>query len=170
FQRLTRDLEAEMAAEPWGWQPDRVLPEEVVPLLVAARPELAERWRPDDETASQPYLAMISLVAELVAAVTASQTEHLDGLFHVAERLLEEGSREVRELVAVGLLEGLQDRSLKASVPLDAWEGWLGPRSRTVWTILAPLWGDEAGAEEVRLRIEEVLGRLERGSVTPAVP
>jgi hypothetical protein len=158
FWRLTHDLEAEMAAEPWGLQPGTVSPEEVVRLLVAARPDVATAApQPDPDAPVEPYVEISGLAGDLVDALRTSRTAYFESLFHVVERLLEEGAVEVRELLIVGLLESLQDISLKSSIPLEAWERWLGPSTLSAWRRLASMWGDEVSPEDLRRLVAGVV-------------
>src|SRR5579859_901718 len=112
-------------------------PHEVLPSLLAAFPEFRDTWNDYVRTGlygpGEPYNDMAQLATFLVGRLQAAETTGFDRLFDAVDNLLLDGSREVREVIAVGLLEDLQNISLNRSLNLDSWQQWLGPTTRDAW-------------------------------------
>lgn len=161
-------------------RPTALLPTRVRPLARSGRARVP-LWSPHPRAAGAPVSAD---AASCDTTCAAMQQQLIDAAAdpHGAERLA--GADRIDALtppptlprdscddsLMTARLEGLQDLSRKASIPLDGWEDWLGPRTRTAWRSPAAEWSDEPGAENLRRRVDRVLDHLEGRPVSPAVP
>ena len=120
--------------------------------LLAAFPESADDWQryqySDSYEPGEPYNDVSWMAHRLVGSMKASKTAGFDTFFLTIEGMLESASSEVRELMTAGFLEDLQNSSLNSSIPLEAWEPWLGPSARDAWRAVAGLWSGDLPADE----------------------
>jgi hypothetical protein len=106
---------------------------ELLPLFVCCCPELrvaliraADDWLCEDGTIS--YFAVASILRDHTVASLVSGDYGFSGeLFLLVERLLGDGSNEVRSVIATGLLEGLANQR---RLPAELWVPLIGPRAR----------------------------------------
>lgn len=119
--------------------------DEVMSLVLEACPafvpELEAYYsRYDVVPGSRPfyYLEAGTLNSWLFERVESGETACFPAVFALIERLLADGTDQVKDLVATGMLEGLQNRAMYAHgrnghtifVP------WLGPLTRKEWDAL----------------------------------
>lgn len=137
---------------------------EVMPWLLAAFPESANAWQryqqSDRYVPGEPYNDVSWMARQLIERMEASKTGGFHRLFLAIEALLENGSDDVRELLTTGFLEDLQNSSLNASIPLEAWERWLSPLTHAAWRAVAGLWSGESTADEFNGYLRGAASRL----------
>lgn len=116
--------------------------DEVMPLVLEACPafvpELEAYYsRYDVVPGSRPfyYIEAVQLTSWLDKQVESHETACFPAVFALIERLLAEGTNQVKDLVATGVLEGLQNvaynrRGSNAHAILLP---WLGPLTRKEW-------------------------------------
>jgi hypothetical protein len=126
--------------------------------IAASSATVNERWNaalasggigPDE-----PYNAM-TVLARTLLEVRADASIDLAQTFHAVESELFGADAEARNLIIVGLLEDLQNASLHAGVPLDAWMPSLGPTTLAAWTMLERLWTGMVSPAEFNAFIDE---------------
>lgn len=87
------------------------------------------------------------LCDELVRA----NTDYFPRLFERVEDMVSRGTQRVRNLVIIGFLEDLQNATLQADLPLDAWNRWLGSNTLAMWLAVNAYWsGDDEALARVR--------------------
>jgi hypothetical protein len=110
---------------------------DVMPSLLSTFPEFNREWQDylnsDMYGPDEPYNDIAQLATFLVDRIEIRETDGFDRLFRAVEELLQEATPSVRELITVGLLEGIQNVSLSRSVSLESWESWLGPLTSEAW-------------------------------------
>lgn len=117
---------------------------EVMDRLRTALPEFEQDWdryiRSDLYGSGEHYNDVTQLARYLVEAKGGSNTAGFQSLFGVVERLLDGATADVRDLIAVGFLEDLQNLSLNTGIPLDEWGPWLQPATAEAWRMVAGVW------------------------------
>jgi hypothetical protein len=106
---------------------------QILPLFVRICPEVRDRlvagaddWLHDDGTIS--YYEIVAVLTRLVVErFDAGDYGCADDLFALVERLLSEGSQEVKDLIATGFLEGLL---YQQELPSELWVPLIGPQAR----------------------------------------
>lgn len=79
------------------------------------------------------YLAMGELAHYIVECFEQGDTSRYQELFSAVERVLENGDREVQNLIWVGLLEDIQNIASHRSFGPDVFRTWLGSQSLIAW-------------------------------------
>lgn len=119
---------------------------ELMPLLRAASPACAEvcdaRAAGDEELL---YVQLGTFASHLVEQLAVGEVADTAVVATLVERLLGEGDTTVQEAVAIGLLEGIQNRALQSGLDLPRIRAMFGPAARTEWDALVSFWGDAAG-------------------------
>ena len=116
--------------------------DDVMPLVLEACPAFlpvleAYYRRYDVIPGSRPfyYIEAVKLTSWLDKRVESQETACFPTLFTLIERLLAEGTNQVRDLAAVGIIEGLQNVAYNrrgSNAPL-IYVPWLGPLARKEW-------------------------------------
>ncbi len=118
---------------------------DVMPLLLEACPQLRPAWEEhlkwwQGEEERGNYNDISVLARYLVENAAADRTECFAKVFHVVERMIDEGDDAVRELATVGLIEDIQNIALNTGVDHDLFLPWLGPHGRRGWYDIIRLW------------------------------
>lgn len=131
--------------------------EDLVALLLDACPVAGAAWRrnrsrPDVEEAGI-YDDLAVFARHLAESVVVGDASELPAFFVVLERMVTEGTCEVKKLATIGLIEDLQRMTSGAPAAARMLEWWLGPESRRRWDAVATMWeGNGTLARLVRLR------------------
>lgn len=135
----------------------------IMPRLLSAFPESANEWQRSQQSdryvPGEPYNDVGWLARQLVSSMKAAHTGDFDRFFLTVEGLLENATTDVRELITVGFLEDLQNSSLNAAIPLEAWEPWLGPSTREAWRAVTELWRGKLTADEFNSYVRGAVSR-----------
>jgi hypothetical protein len=75
----------------------------------------------------------------LIDLLQKDDTTLFPAVFDEVERLIV-GTPATRYFAIVGFVEGLQNSSLWASLPLKRWHPWLRPNTRHAWSAVEGLW------------------------------
>ena len=100
---------------------------------------LAAGSGPLPQSPPERHVAIGNLAHELVRVAQGSASIDFSPVFATIEELLR-GPAETRNLVVVGMLEGLQNNSQNNGLPLSRWEPYLQPRTREAWTAVVDMW------------------------------
>ena len=110
---------------------------DVIPLLLAACPSFKPYW---DEYISdeiyipnQVYVELHHFAHHLFRLLQAGIVEDLETVFASVERLLDDGDKEVRDAVRIGLLEALYFEAEDAGIPPREWRKFFGPKAQLCW-------------------------------------
>ena len=106
---------------------------------------LAVDWADNATDLDLPYVALGHLAGRLIAVDRAHPGTDFTPFFQEVERQIASGDSTIRNLMIVGLLEGIQ-----TAAPNDGerWEPLLGPSTREAWSALNDAWlGRMAPAE-----------------------
>lgn len=119
--------------------------DEVMPLVLEACPAFVPELdafyrRYDIAPESRPfyYIEAGRLNSWLYERMESHETECFPAVFALIERLLAEGTNQVKDLVATGILEGLQNRAMYAHGQNGhtIFLPWLSPLTRQEWDAL----------------------------------
>ncbi len=121
-------------------------------LIIAACPALASRLKADEDDG--PYTVAGNVAHQLVAGMTAGDTEAFAGLFRAIEGQLIVASAADRDLIIVGLFEDLQNVSMNRGVTLDSWRPLLGPLTAEAWDVLAAMWSGKLSPDQFNAFVE----------------
>ncbi|HEY2704442.1 MAG TPA: hypothetical protein VGL20_12195 [Candidatus Dormibacteraeota bacterium] len=97
-----------------------------------------------------PYIVVGNLVQWLVSNRASLGDVELGRLFDEVERHAAGGTEDVRELIAEGFVEDLQNTSSADGIPDDAWQRFLGPETERLWRLIQDLWAQRVTPEEYR--------------------
>lgn len=129
---------------------------DLIPLLVQAYPGVRDQlvknvddWLGEDGTI-RPCMVLAAVGWLLAERLGKGEYEGADHLFHLIERLLTEGSSEVREAAATCFLENLVNRS--DSLDPRLYVSMLGPESRKYCCA----WDDFTGVKTPGLHGDDV--------------
>lgn len=121
-------------------------------LLLEACPSFGPKWQAfldewKDEPEEMPlYIALGDYARQLIRMLGRSETDGFPKVFHTIERLLCQGDHYVRQAIAVGLLEGLQNSILTSKSQTKQLRQYLGPESKGSWDRLIRFWKGESQA------------------------
>jgi hypothetical protein len=126
---------------------------DVVPMLRAACPSFDTSAEAElVEDGSGEFVHVGYFVAHLVDLVHLDRTDSFAAVFGVVERVLIEGDLEARNLVVAGFLDDLANLYRRDHRGPNAFEPWLGPRTRRVPGIAVLIEGN--GFSDPRYRDE----------------
>lgn len=121
--------------------------DKIVGTLVDASRRLG--WSPSaDAVEVGPYSIVAELAGHLVARAEANSRAGFSDVFGAVEDGLRDATSDTRDLLIVGFLEDLQNISLNRGVPLESWLQWLGPETRSSWTVVERFWAGELSADQ----------------------
>jgi hypothetical protein len=111
----------------------------------------------EDEDSPDPYVRAAAFAQHLVRKIAARDVDELPGVAGAIENVIEEGDRDARELIRLGLIESLQNICSHDDVAVDADSvlPLLGPRATDVWIELEALWGAATQSLEAVPRASE---------------
>lgn len=112
------------------------------PAFVPAWHAFLNEWKDSDEELPY-YLALGDLAHHLVEQLDAGATQNFEAVFDVIERWHRHGEPYVKEAATIGLLEGIQNVSLKRGINPRRFEFWLKPESKRWWDKLNRFWNGE---------------------------
>ena len=98
------------------------------PAFVPAWNAFLNEWKDNNEELPH-YLALGDLAHHLVERLDAGTTQNFEAVFDVIEQWHCHGEPYVKEAATIGLLEGLQNVSLKRGINPRRFEFWLKPES-----------------------------------------
>ncbi len=119
--------------------------EEMFPLILAACPSFAPIWSEfvddwQDEKDLTYTLALSDLARHLVSKLEAGETAEFPATFEVVEHLHIHGDDYVREAIALGLLEDLQNTSIYKTAEPEQFRPCLRAESERWWDKLYAFW------------------------------
>ena len=99
-------------------------------------PSFAARWREYRDSylhdADEPFNSIAELADHIADRARNGHASELPALFGALELLFHEGDDDLRTLLRIGLLEGLQLKAARHDIPILAFTLHLGPLSGVV--------------------------------------
>jgi|SRR5580704_12356345 len=101
----------------------------------------------------RPYVVTGNLARWLVENRSRLADAEVRALFDAVEKQLLGGTTPVRELVAEGLLEDLQNLGAKKGTPDEEWLQHLGTRTLQTWRLIQDMWAGRLTTADYRRRL-----------------
>jgi len=99
---------------------------------------------------------MITLVDYIVGNLKVHKTDDFKNFFSAVEQVLENGDDTSRELIIVGILEGLQNNCGLENIDYHTiFDGWLKPKTKKTWDGLIYLWESNDSIEEKQEKLKD---------------
>ncbi|NOU17627.1 MAG: hypothetical protein HOO91_08720 [Bacteroidales bacterium] len=99
---------------------------------------------------------IITMVDYIVGNLKEGKTFDFKVIFEVAEQILETGDDTARELIIVGLLEGLQNNCGLENLDYHTgFDQWLKPKTKKTWDGLIYLWESNDSMEEKHEKLKD---------------
>lgn len=99
---------------------------------------------------------IITMVDYIVGNLKEGKTSDFKVIFEVAEQILETGDDTARELIIVGLLEGLQNNCGLENLDYHSgFDQWLKPKTKKTWDGLIYLWESNDSMEEKHEKLKD---------------
>lgn len=99
---------------------------------------------------------IITLVDYIVGKLKEGKTNDFKAFFSSVEQVLENGDDSSKELIIVGLLEGLQNNCGLENIPYHtAFDTWLCPKTKKSWDGLIYLWESNDSMEEKQEKLKD---------------
>lgn len=123
--------------------------DQVMPMLLEACPSFTKQWAisevengPDDSGKRLHYIDAGDFVQHIVELQLVGQLDEFPAVFDALERLLLEGDPQVRNLAAVGYIEGFQMLTVtrRGLDPEADFRPWMRPASQAIWDELNLAW------------------------------
>ncbi len=118
--------------------------DQIIPLLLSACPSFSDDWEqyrqgPEYEEGLL-YIDLGKFANHLIGLYQGGATQEFSAVFQIVERLYSEGNDEVREMVTIGLLEGIQNIAGNQGIDPEAFRPYLQSESLVWWTRLNDFW------------------------------
>jgi hypothetical protein len=136
------------------YRDDKLTEAEVMPRLVAGFPCFRPRWEKHLELWKGEPAGSYNDVAEFADFVVKDlypngNSADLQRAFDLMEHWLVNGNQNLRELIAVGFLEDVQNGASWQAFGKEVFIPFLGPQSRQAWNEIERIWADKASLMEV---------------------
>jgi hypothetical protein len=148
----------------WTFHSDHRLNEkEVMPRLVAEFPAFRLRWEKHLDFWKGKPAGNYNDIAEFAHFVVqdlypSGNTADLQRAFDLMEHWLVNGNQNLRDLVAIGFLEDVQNAASWQTFGRDAFIPFLGPQCRQAWNEIERIWAGKTSLMEV-IRAEGIKPR-----------
>lgn len=99
---------------------------------------------------------IITIVDYIVGQLKDGKTEDFKDIFASVEQVLENSDESARELIIVGLIEGLQNNCGLENINYHTtFNQWLKPKSKKIWDGLIYLWESNDSMEEKQEKLKD---------------
>jgi len=127
--------------------------EDIVPLLLKACPTAKDTWQEhledwEGEEAGD-YNDIAVFAHHIIRCYEQDKTEEINNAFKTIERLINDGSDEVRAIAVTGFLEDIQNIASYHDFGYKVFEPYLRPTSRQGWYELIELWKGKSSLADV---------------------
>lgn len=127
---------------------------EVMPRLIADFPGFRPRWQKHLELWKGEPAGSYNDIAEFAHFVVQDlypngNTADLQRAFDLMEQWLVNGNQNLRDLIAVGFLEDVQNVASWQPFGKEAFIPFLGPQSRQTWNEIEKIWAGKTSLMEV---------------------
>ncbi len=127
---------------------------EVMPRLVAEFPGFQSRWEKHLEFWKGEPAGSYNDIAEFVHFVVedlypSGDTQNIQRAFDLMEHWLVNGDQNLRNLIAIGFLESVQNVASWQAFGKEAFLPFLGPQCRQAWNEIERAWAGKTSLMEV---------------------
>jgi hypothetical protein len=128
-------------------------------MLLKALPGAAEgssAHLEDAEGDDLSYLGSAVFAREVVRLYKLKKVDSFPAVFSTIERLLLEGTEDVKGLITVGFIESLQNIYSWTSPQYSVFEPWLEPNTLAAWREIEAIWqGKSSLADVIRAEMKQ---------------
>lgn len=104
----------------------------------------------------EDLIDVITIVDYIVNNLKEGKTDDFKNIFSAIEQVLETGDDAAKELMIVGVIEGLQNNCGLENIDYHhTFNQWLGPKSKKTWDGLIYLWESNDSMEEKQEKIKD---------------
>jgi hypothetical protein len=133
---------------------DKLAEAEVLPRLIADFPDFRPRWEKHLDFWKGKPAGSYNDIAEFAYFVVqdlypSGNTADLQRAFDLMEHWLVNGNQNLRDLVAIGFLEDVQNVASWQAFGREAFIPFLGPQCRQAWNEIEKTWVGKASLMEV---------------------
>jgi hypothetical protein len=122
-------------------------PIEAVAALAAEELHVGAMFQARWDKGTGAYTDAGALATALVDQAIAVRIDVVAPVFAALERMLTSANQDVRKVLIVGLIEGIQNVSLNRNIPLEDWHVQLGPVTRGAWDVVEDFWQGRISAD-----------------------
>jgi hypothetical protein len=117
---------------------------------------IKEEYNNDYAEKRDDLIDIITVVDYIVGKYKEERTEDFRVIFDAVEQVLETGDDTSKELIIVGILEGLQNNcGLENLNYHNGFDNWLKPLSKRAWDGLIYLWESNDSMEEKQEKLKD---------------
>lgn len=145
-------------------QENKISVDKAIELLTTCSHEISACWNtflkeeyPSDYAENRNDLVdVITLVDYIVGKLKEDRSDDFRVFFETVEQVLETGDDNAKELIIVGILEGLQNNcGLENLEYHNGFDKWLQPQTKKAWDGLIYLWESNDSIEEKQEKLKD---------------
>jgi hypothetical protein len=104
----------------------------------------------------EDLIDIITIVDYIVGKFKEGKTDDFNNFFSAVEEIVENGDDASRELILVGLIEGLQNNCGLENIDYHTtFNQWLKPKTQKIWDGLIYLWESSDSMEEKQEKLKD---------------
>ncbi len=104
----------------------------------------------------EDLIDIITIVDYIVGNLKEEKTDDFKSIFGAVEQILETGDDAARELMIVGIIEGLQNNCGLENIEYHTtFDKWLQPKTKKTWDGLIYLWESNDSIEEKQEKLKD---------------
>jgi len=145
-------------------QENKISVDQAIELLTSSSHGISSCWNAfiheeygnDYAENREDLIDMITIVDFIVGELKECKTSEFKEFFAAVEQVLENGDDNARELIIVGLIEGLQNNcGLENLEYHTSFNQWLMPKTQKTWDGLIYLWESNDSREEKQEKLKD---------------
>lgn len=145
-------------------QENKITVDQAIELLTSSSHGISSCWNAfiheeygnDYAENREDLIDIITIVDYIVGELKEGKTSEFKEFFAAVEQVLENGDDNARELIIVGLIEGLQNNcGLENLEYHTSFNQWLMPRTQKTWDGLIYLWESNDSMEEKQEKLKD---------------
>jgi len=146
-------------------QENKINVDQAIELLISSSHEINTCWSAfiheeynnDYAENRNDLIDVITLVDYIVGKLKDEKTGDFKPFFEAVEQVLENGDESSKELIVVGILEGLQNNCGLENIDYHTgFDQWLMPSTKRVWDGLIYLWESNDSMEEKQEKLKDL--------------
>jgi len=145
-------------------QENKLTVDQAIELLTSSSHDISSCWNDfiheeynnDYAEKRDDLIDIITVVDYIVGKLKEGNTGDFKNFFGAIEQVLENGDDSAKELVIVGILEGLQNNCGLENIDYHCcFNSWLNPKTRKTWDGLIYLWESNDSMEEKQEKMKD---------------